>query len=198
MAGHQIKPLTMDTWDAFARLVEKHNGVWGGCWCTWFHADTPDMPKKDTSGYDWKKRMVELGIAHAALVFDGEDVIGWAEYGSPAELPRIYHRKEYLAGEPDPPPYRITCFFVDRDHRRSGVSAEALQGSLDLISAEGGGVVEAYPNDLVDGKKISSSFLFSNTRALFERAGFEYIRPLGTSRCVMRRTVAARAMTAAS
>ena len=24
-----VKPLVPDTWGAFARLVEKHNGVWG-------------------------------------------------------------------------------------------------------------------------------------------------------------------------
>jgi ribosomal protein S18 acetylase RimI-like enzyme len=28
---------------------------------------------------------------------------------------------------------RITCFFVDRDHRRSGVAREALDGALELI-----------------------------------------------------------------
>jgi hypothetical protein len=32
-----IKALGPDTWDAFADLAERHNGVWGGCWCTWFH-----------------------------------------------------------------------------------------------------------------------------------------------------------------
>jgi hypothetical protein len=31
------KPLTPDTWPAFARLVEKHNGIFGGCWCISFH-----------------------------------------------------------------------------------------------------------------------------------------------------------------
>ena len=35
MSEYAIKPLTPDTWDAFTRLAEKHNGVWGGCWCTW-------------------------------------------------------------------------------------------------------------------------------------------------------------------
>jgi hypothetical protein len=32
-----IEPLGSDTWDAFAPLMERHNGVVGGCWCTWFH-----------------------------------------------------------------------------------------------------------------------------------------------------------------
>ena len=35
--GYAIRPPEADTWDDFARLAEKHNGVWGGCWCIWFH-----------------------------------------------------------------------------------------------------------------------------------------------------------------
>ena len=27
----------MDTWDAFAGLGERHGGLLGGCWCTYFH-----------------------------------------------------------------------------------------------------------------------------------------------------------------
>ena len=29
-----VRALAADTWDAFADLVERHNGVFGGCWCT--------------------------------------------------------------------------------------------------------------------------------------------------------------------
>ena len=35
---YTIKPLGPDTWEAFALLAERHNGVWNGCWYTWFHA----------------------------------------------------------------------------------------------------------------------------------------------------------------
>jgi hypothetical protein len=37
MGEYTVKPLGPDTWDDFAQLAERHNGVWGGCWCTWFH-----------------------------------------------------------------------------------------------------------------------------------------------------------------
>ena len=43
------------------------------------------------------------------------------------------------------PDYRITCIFVDRDYRRSGVAGVALRGALDLIANAGGGAVEGYP-----------------------------------------------------
>jgi hypothetical protein len=50
-----------------------------------------------------KERLVREGKAHAALVFDGEVAVAWAEYGTPEELPNIHHRKEYdAAGEPRP------------------------------------------------------------------------------------------------
>ena len=47
MSGYAIRALDAATWDAFAGLAEKHNGVWGGCWCTWFHSrvDRPEGEK---------------------------------------------------------------------------------------------------------------------------------------------------------
>jgi hypothetical protein len=39
MAAFTVKRLDEATWPDFARLVERHNGVWGGCWCMAFHAE---------------------------------------------------------------------------------------------------------------------------------------------------------------
>jgi GNAT superfamily N-acetyltransferase len=116
--------------------------------------------------------------------------VAWCQYGSPDELPRIYHRKEWEAGlTGEPPAYRITCIFVDRDYRRRGVAAVAVCGALELIAKAGGGVVEGYPHDLQD-EKMRSQFLYSATRSLFEEVGFSYERPKGKKNCVMRTTVA--------
>ena len=41
-------------------------------------------------------------------LFDGDEAIAWCEFGSPTELPNIYHRKQYDAGESTPAPWRIT------------------------------------------------------------------------------------------
>ena len=188
--GYAIRPLDASTWDAFARLAEKHNGMgFGGCWCTWFHL--VGRPEGENKGRRLKERLVREGRAHAALVFDGDDAVAWCQYGSPAELPNIHHRKEYeTTRTQEPPDYRITCIFVDRDYRRAGVAGVALRGALDLIATSGGGVVEGYPQD-TQGKKVGSSFLYNATRSLYEQTGFRYDRPKGKNHCVMRRTVAA-------
>ena len=189
MDEYVVKPLDGRTWDTFARLVEKHNGVWGGCWCTWFHAERSDKEAAAAEGARaMKQRLVREGRAHAALVFDGHEAVGWCQYGTVEELPRIYHRREWESGVVDPPDYRITCFFVDRDYRRSGVASVALRGALDLIGAAGGGVVEGYPED-TGGEKTRASFLYSTTRSMFESAGFTYERSKGRKHCVMRTTL---------
>jgi GNAT superfamily N-acetyltransferase len=184
--GYLVKPLVPDTWDAFARLAERHNGVFGGCWCTWFQTTHAEKTHSAEDNRCLKRRLVDEGRAHAALVFDGEEAVAWCEYGTPQELPNIYHRKEYEATAEKLPDYRITCIFVDKRYRRKGVSAVALRGALDLVARAGGGVVEGYPHDN-NGRKVS--VLYNGTRALFERAGFVYNRPKGTKNCVMRRTV---------
>ena len=190
----KIRPLAPDTWPAFAGLVERHNGVFGGCWCTYFHSLTRDKDRTYESNRDLKCQLVEDGRAHAALVFDGNEAVAWAEYGPPGELPNIHHRQDYEAGLVEAPDYRVTCIFVDRRYRRRGVAALALRGALDQISQAGGGVVEGYPHDMSkqpEGKKMSSSFLYNGTRRMYEEAGFTFQRAKGLKNCVMVRTVAA-------
>jgi GNAT superfamily N-acetyltransferase len=188
--GYRIESLSPRTWDAFADLAERHNGVWGGCWCTWFHL-FPDPPERKVLGHrEFKRLLVEEDRAHAALVFDGDEAVAWAEYGPVAELPNIHHRKQWEQGVTRVPDYRITCLFVDRRYRRHGMAAVAVRGALELIAAAGGGLVESYPHDLPPGKKTSSSFLYNATRTMYERLGFDYQRPKGQGNCVMTRVIA--------
>ncbi len=126
MTDYVVRPLDPSTWDAYARLVERHNGVFGGCWCTWFHTMHAEKTFTAEGNRELKQRLVEEGRAHAALVFDGDEAVAWCEYGAPEELPNIHHRKEYEAALDTPPDYRITCIFVDKKYRRGGVTAAAL------------------------------------------------------------------------
>jgi len=51
--AYAIKPLDRTTWPEFARLVERHNGVWGGCWCMGFHREGvgQDEPVRDVEAW---------------------------------------------------------------------------------------------------------------------------------------------------
>ena len=189
MAGYDIKPLNKQTWPDFASLVQRHNGVWGGCWCMGFHPEAHEGKDHRVQ----KERRVRAGTAHAALVFDGDLCVGWCQFGSPEELTRIKFGKAYRAVVTDPPDWRITCFFIDSKYRRKGVASAALKGALREIARLGGGTVESMPED-VDGRKVSNSFLYNATLAMFEKQGFARTRQLGkNSWLVTKKIRAARA-----
>jgi len=189
--GHRVVALGPSTWDAFAGLAERHNGVWGGCWCTYFHLyPDPKEERRELGHREFKRRLVEAGRTHAALVVEGDEAIAWAQYGTVDELPNIHHRTQWEAGLQRRPDFRITCLFVDRRYRRAGLAAVAVRGALALIAEAGGGLVESYPHDVPPGKKPSASHLYNATRTMYERLGFTYQRPKGLGNCVMTLEVA--------
>jgi len=188
MSDFTVKSLTENTWPDFARLMEKHNGVWGGCWCMSFHLQGSMHNRTALQNRTEKEQRVREGRAHAALVYDGADAVGWCQFGPTDELPRIKLKKDYQNGLTELPDWRITCFFVDRDYRGQGVAAAALAGALNEISKLGGGVVESYPED-AEGRSVSGSFLYNATLTLFEQQGFQKTRKLGKNHWVVAKLV---------
>ena len=184
------KPLSASTWPSFAQLVEKHNGIFGGCWCISFHLE-PGENKEWAGRYrDLKLARLREGRAHAALVFAGRDAVGWCQFGPTSELPNIRSKKEYDEGLGKLPDWRITCFFIDRERRGEGIAKFALHEALRYIGESGGGTVEAYPEDYT-GERTSNSFLCSGTLRMFERAGFKKDRKIAMRRWVVTRMVRA-------
>ena len=189
MTRYAVKPLDASTWPDFAQLVERHNGVWGGCWCMAFHAEGVGHASA-AQNRSSKERRVREGRAHAALVYDGEACIGWCQFGPTEELPRVKSRRAYEKGLTELPDWRITCFFIDRRRRGRGVASAALEGALAEIARLGGGVVESYPSDMADAK-LASGFGFNTNVAMFERHGFVRQRLVAMNRWVVARQVEA-------
>jgi len=150
-----------------------------------------------------KRQLVEKGRAHGILVYANSEPIGWCQYGFREELPRIDKSRNYQALASRGASvllWRITCFVVDRKHRKRGVATAALRAALESIRKKGGGVVEAYP--LSDWDNLRRSELrrrghapsFGNvsthgTVSMFEKHGFEIVAPFGGTNVLMRRMV---------
>ena len=183
--GFTIEPLDESTWDAFAALVEANNGVFGGCWCIGFHPEGADKVSAELNRRN-KLERVKQGTTHAALVFDGDDCLGWCQFGSPNELPRIKSRAHYEKGASTPPDWRIACNFVGKGHRRRGVATAGLAGALQLIAELGGGTVEGYPEA---AGNVPAGFLFNGALSTYEQLGFARDRQIGKHRWVVTRVV---------
>jgi ribosomal protein S18 acetylase RimI-like enzyme len=187
-----VKELSLSTWPDFEKLAVKQ----GGCWCMYYQRPRP--VGKGSSTEEWKKinrkdkeALVQQGRSHAILVYSDETPVGWCQYGLRDELPRIDAGRGYRKVRPvvgDKRLWRITCFFVDREYRGSGVAKIALHAALESIRKQGGGIVEAYP---VVSKKMAAvpEWRWFGTPNMFRRERFKPVAPLGTSGLLMRRTI---------
>ncbi len=134
-----------------------------------------------------RRELVENGCSHGILVDSKGEPVGWCQYGSRDELPRIDNNRSYrrLARESGTKRlWRITCFTVDKKHRERGVASAALKAALQDIRDKGGGLVEAYP--IIDWGAYRE---YLGTVSMFQKEGFKVVASFGKSKVVMRRSI---------
>ena len=186
---YTTRALTEETWSDFARLVEANNGVWGGCWCMGFHPEGVGAGHTASGNREAKQAHVRNGTVHQLLVYQEADCVGWCQYGPPAELPNIKNPATYARGLTAPPDWRIGCIFTGRGHRRAGVARAAVAGALAAIRDAGGGLVEAYPEQVEGRPPQQGAYLHTGPESLFEEFGFVRDRKIAKWRWVMQRRV---------
>jgi len=184
--AYTTRPLDEDTWSDFAALVEANNGIWGGCWCLGFHPEPFGSAEENREA---KREHVRRGTVHQVLVYEGDACVGWCQYGSPPELPDIKNRKAYEKELTDLPDWRIGCIFTGSKHREKGVAKAAVSAALEAIAAAGGGLVEAYPEQVAGRKPQRGAYFHTGPEDLFSDLGFERDRQIAKWRWVMRRRV---------
>ncbi len=145
-----------------------------------------------------KHTVVTQGQSHGIIVYSDGKPVGWCQYGTREELPRLNASRTYqklgLENGVKRKLWRITCFFVDRDFRGKGVAGFALKTAISSIRKNGGGVVEAYPLENLKEvprktAKGKASFMWSGTVPMFQKEGFRTAAPLGKSRRLVRRII---------
>jgi hypothetical protein len=84
------------------------------------------------------------------------------------------------------PDWRIGCIFTGSGHRRSGVARAALGAALAAIHDAGGGLIEAYPEQVEGRPPQRGAYFHTGPADLFEEFGFEPDRKIAKWRWVMR------------
>jgi GNAT superfamily N-acetyltransferase len=139
--------------------------------------------------------LVERGRTHGILVYAGGQPVGWCQYGSSSEFPRIDESRSYRALAPargEETLWRITCFVVDKRYRRRGIARVALKAALEAIRKKGGGLVEGYPITYFRPGTFGNSSTHG-TATMFAREGFTTVAPFAKTihrtNVLMRQTV---------
>lgn len=201
VSEYVTRELSRETWPDLERLFKKPGiGDASWCWCTFHHTarftkeNTPRTRKeRAVKNHREKSELVHKGQSHGILVYTkGGEPVGWCQYGSREELPRLDHSRNYrklAIKDRGGTFWRITCFVVDKKYRKRGVASAALDAVLETIRKRGGGLVEAYPVSKTDQ---GPGYMYSGRVTMFQKAGFRTVTGLGTGRTstvVMQRVI---------
>lgn len=173
----RIVPATADRWDDVVRLAGDR-GFTSGCWCMWWRLTS----KEFTTGSGEERRaalasLVADGTEPGLLAYAGDTPIGWVAAASRAAYPRL-DRSPKLRPVDDEPVWAITCFYIDRHHRRKGVGEQLLRAAVAHARDRGATIVEGYPIDTAE-RAPASADLYTGTLGIFTRAGFHEVERRG-------------------
>lgn len=186
MTSFTVKALSQETWDDFEKLFGKHKGVRGGCWCLFHRLSSAEYNKlsKDQRR-EHHKSLTQRGEGHGLLVFEADTPVAWCHFGPAKAFIQYDRSRAYSRLEIAPehlPDWRIACIFVDKDHRRKGLSKFTLHAAMEMIRHKGGGVIEAFPLHLPEVERPS----YTGSPAMYMEEGFEVICALGAHTVLMR------------
>jgi ribosomal protein S18 acetylase RimI-like enzyme len=181
-----IHPVTPDRWPDLERLFGP-NGATSGCWCMWWRVTSSDFDKE--GGPPLKARLrdlVDSGRTPGLLAYQGGEPVGWVSIGARDEFGRL-NRSPKLKPIDDQSVCSVVCFFIDRNHRRSGLASALLESAVERAGSSGYRLIEGYPID-TSVRARGAADLFTGTLDLFEGAGFQETARRG-GRPIVRRQV---------
>jgi len=177
MGTLSVKPVTEATWADLEALFEGKGGP-SYCWCMPFRA----MDNRSTaSNADRKAALrsrVEAGVPIGLVGYVDGEPVAWCSLAPRESFVKLADKQD--AAEQHV--WSVTCFFVRRDHRKTGLSARMLDEALAYAKARGAVALEGYPV-----APNSPSYRFMGFLPLFEGRGFHETGRTGTRRHVMRK-----------
>lgn len=186
-AGLRVQPLTDRRWDDLAALFGER-GAYGGCWCMWWRLPRSVFAKQAGAGNRRAfRRLVREGVPTGLIGYAGREPVGWIAVGPRETLPAL-DRSRVLRRLDDAPVWSITCLFVAKGHRGSGVARQLVAAAVEHARKRGGRIVEAYPTE-PRGRALAPVSSYMGTPRLFARAGFRPVAKPSAAKTVMRREV---------
>jgi GNAT superfamily N-acetyltransferase len=177
-------PLTPARWKDFETLFGAR-GACGGCWCMWWRLKRADFEKKKGPGNKRAmKALVRSGERPGILAYEGKKPVAWCAVAPRAHYP-VLGRSRILKPVDDRPVWSVVCFFVDKAHRKQGITPRLLEAAVRHVKKKGGRIVEGYP---VEPRKGTTPDVFAYTglASAFRKAGFKERLRRSETRPIMR------------
>lgn len=163
-------------------------GASGGCWCMWWRLRRAEYEKKKGAGNKRSfRKIVTSGRPTGVLAYIGKEPVGWCAVAPRDAYPAL-SRSRILAPVDDRPVWSVTCFYIPRPWRRTGLTAALLQAAVQYAGKQGAKIVEGYPQDPLSGN-FPDTFAWTGFLSAFRKAGFKEVARRSAGRPVMRRSL---------
>jgi GNAT superfamily N-acetyltransferase len=136
------------------------------------------------------RAIVASGAEPGVLAYAGGEPVAWCAV-APREVYPALGRSRVLAPVDDRPVWSISCLFVTRRMRRSGVSVPLIRAAVAHAAAHGAEAVEAYPVEPYS-TEMPAAFAWTGIASAFRKAGFKEVLRRSRTRPIMRFETAAR------
>jgi GNAT superfamily N-acetyltransferase len=174
-----IEQLTPSRWPAFTDLLDQ-GGPAGRCWCV-APMGVDYRHRAPASNRDTMRRVVRAGPPPGLLAIRGESAVGWCRVTPRDAVPGL-DRPFRTRRVDDVAVWSISCFYIRKGHRRTGIMTALITAAVDYARASGAPALEAYP---LDGA-VSPSATASGYYSTFARLGFTEVARRSPERPVMR------------
>lgn len=183
----KFSPLTYEKWGDLESLFGK-KGACGGCWCMWWRSSRKDFEAKKGEGNRTAlKRLVKGNVQTGIIAYDQKKPVGWIAF-APREHYLKLETSKILMPVDEKPVWSVSCFFIDKDYRRKGLTVELLNEAGKFAKKNGGRILEGYP---IDPKTENYAPVFANTglASAFRQAGFKEVERRSETRPIMRKVL---------
>ncbi len=180
-----FEPLSKTNWPLFVQLFGER-GACGNCWCMYFRLPKNEFVagKQDGGNKDRMKELVWAGEPTGVLgIYEGQ-AVGWCALAPRTEYLKLKNTRVHKPID-DEPVWSVTCFFVDKNFRRMGLSVAMLKGVIEVARKQNVKIIEAYPT-IPTQDKLPDSFAWIGLYKSFERAGFKIVDRTSKSRPMVR------------
>jgi GNAT superfamily N-acetyltransferase len=196
----QVQPATADRWNDVVAVFGRRGDDPAWDWCQLFLRSDPATtaaaePPEDNR--EALRREITAAVVPPGLVayVDGRPV-GWTRVGPRSAFPAVRGNRALarVLSDDDAEAWWVTCFAVDRRHRRSGVGAALLGAAVAFARDHGATALEGHPVDVaeLDAASVSGSAIYTGTLAMFAAAGFVEVGRTYRTRPVMRLSLCER------
>jgi GNAT superfamily N-acetyltransferase len=179
----RCQPLTQQRWPDLERVFGP-NGANSGCWCMWFRRPRREWQAEHGEGNrSMFEALVASGAPTGVLAYVDGEPAGWCAV-APREDHMSLAKSRLFPSTGEARTWAITCLFVHRRFRRTGLTRPLIEGAVAYAKRSGARIVEAYP--VVADAPADPARGYHGFATVFRDCGFEETDRPSASRARMR------------